>query len=148
MSQANEPLHVDQQSEELNEREGLAGIILIVSRNTFDDSEHWSKNFAELVNRLHLYEESNPRGFEELVDKLLAIVKREGEAGLLRAAADVLCEESCETAVALAADIAASTGHFGDKETALLNTILEAVQISDEMVAKILQITAIKYRIP
>jgi len=87
-----------------------------------------------------------PPQFNNLMDRFMKIVDREGVGTLVTAAKATLAEGLRETAFANAVELVLADGIVDPKEKEFLEKLQEAVGVSNETAEKIIQVMIIKNR--
>lgn len=98
------------------------------------------------ISRMPAFRKIHPNQMVQMINKFLQIIKREGVGTIINAAKNRLSEEMKETAFALAVDIVLADGVVDRKETEFLEQLQAAIEISDELVTKIVEVLQIKNR--
>lgn len=96
--------------------------------------------------RMQLFRSYPSDVMRKMIDRLLSILQRQGADALLNTAIEVLPYELQETAFAVTTDIILSDGEVTEEEEELLNQLYRALNISEEIAAKIIDVMLIKNR--
>lgn len=134
---------IDKQ-DKLNAAESFAAIALaaVASDGFLSDEEAQSIPF--ILSRMKLFQTYSDDMMRKLFDKLLGKLKREGVSALFYAAKDSLPESLRQTAFAVATDLVLADGVVTDEEKAFLDELYRALDVSEELANKIIDVMLIK----
>ena len=104
------------------------------------------ESFIAISNRMQLFKSQTADQFNSMIRKLQALLQKHGASFLLARATEVLPADLKETAFALAADLVFADGSVESSEKKLLEQIQSAMNVSDELAMKIVEVLAIKNR--
>ena len=133
-------------SGELSTAEAFAAIALAAVASDGYLSEEEAQSIPFILSRMKLYADYSDDMMRRLFDKLLATLQKEGVGALVTAAKAKLGAELQETAYAIAADLVLADGVFADEEKQFLDELKGALNISNEMSQKIIDVMQIKNR--
>ena len=131
---------------ELNARDAFAGILLATIAGDGHISDEEKEAFIAVSNRMRLFKAQSIPDFNAMIDKLFGVSHRKGNDTLLRLAAEALPPELRDTAFAVAADLVFADGAVDDEEVRLLESLQEALSVSEPLAQKIIDVLAIKNR--
>lgn len=98
------------------------------------------------LSRMQLFRSYPGDVMRKMFDRLLNLLQRQGAETLLGAALASLPYELRETAFAVTTDIVLADGEVTEEEEDFLNQLYRALEISEEVGAKILDVMMIKNR--
>jgi len=134
-----------QQSEtKLGPAEAFAAIALIAVAADGYITDTEARSIATTLSRMQLFRSYPDDVMRRMIDRLLSILQREGAEVLFKAAMSTLPDELKETAFAVATDIMLADGEVSEEEEALLNDLYHALEISEEIAVKIIDVMMIK----
>ncbi len=93
-----------------------------------------------------LFKNQTAGDFNQMMGKLIGLLKKHGPQSLLQKASSSLPKELRETAFAVAADLVFVDGSVEDDEKELLETIQRALEVPDDLAPRILEGLIIKNR--
>lgn len=99
---------------------------------------------STILNRMHLFRTYPGEVMRRMIDRLLSILQRQGTEALFNAAVAALPHDLQETAFAVTTDIILADGEVTEEEEKLLNDLYRALEISEEVAAKIIDVMLIK----
>ena len=137
--------HTRQQTEvTLGPAEAFAAIALIAvaADGYINDSE--SKAISMTLARMQLFRSYPDDVMRKMLDRLLMILQRQGAEVLFNAALATLPDELKETVFAVTTDIALADGEISKEEEHLLNDLYSALDLSEEIALKIIDVMLIK----
>ena len=131
-------------ADKLNAAEAFAAIALaaVASDGYLSDEEAQSIPF--ILSRMKLFQTYSDDMMRKLFDKLLGKLKREGVSALFNAATDSLPESLRHTAFAIATDLVLADGVVTDDEKTFLDELYQALEVSEELANKIIDVMLIK----
>ncbi len=98
------------------------------------------------LNRMQMYKSFPADVMRRMFDKLFGILRRDGVEALFMGAKDSLPFELRESAFAVATDLILSDGIVTEQEQQFLNQLYQALEITDEIATKIVEVMMIKNR--
>ena len=96
------------------------------------------------LSRMQLFRSYPNDVMKKMFDRLLSILQREGVDALFNSAMAGLPHDLKETAFAVATDIVLADGEVTAEEEKLLNDLYHALEISEELALKIIDVMLIK----
>lgn len=136
----------DNQNSTFTKYEAFAGILIAAAASDGHISDDEIGTINVTVNRMRLYQEQSGSQFSAMIDKLLGILKRQGPNSLLSRSAEALPSALRQTAFAVVADLIFADGSVEDEEKVILESIQNALSISDDLAMKIVEVMEIKNR--
>lgn len=130
----------------LSPAEAFAAITLAAIASDGYLSEQELDGLIVNLNRMRLYRSYPGDVMRRMFDKLFGILKRDGVGALFNAAKDSLPAELQESAFAVAVDLMMADGEVSREEQAFLEQLYGALQISETMATKIIEVMMIKNR--
>ena len=129
-----------------NPAEAFAAIALIAIAS----DGHFSEEEIDLINtslrRMQLFKSYPGDVLKRMYDKLFGILRRDGATVLLNLAKSSLPTELREPAFAIATDLILVDGTVTPEEEAFLNDLCNALEISQAIALKIIEVMLIKNR--
>lgn len=124
--------------------EAFAAITLaaIASDGYLSDEEAQGLSF--LLSRMQLFRSYSDDVMRRMFDKLLNLLKREGVGALFNSALASLPYDLRPTAFAIATDLVLADGVVTETEQDFLNQLHQALEISDDLALKIVEVLLIK----
>ncbi|MDB9509622.1 tellurite resistance TerB family protein [Kamptonema animale CS-326] len=128
----------------LGPAEAFAAIALIAvaADGYITDSE--GQAISTTLSRMQLFRSYPNDVMRKMIDRLLSILQRQGVEVLFNAATAILPDDLRETAFAVTTDIVLADGEVSEEEEKLLNDLYRALEISEEMALKIIDVMMIK----
>jgi uncharacterized tellurite resistance protein B-like protein len=130
----------------LEPAEAFAAIAYITVRADGNAAEAEVRAIVNSLPRMRLFQGYSDAQITGIFDRLESLVASQGIDSLLQAAIASLPQDLRETAFAVSADIVFADGKISEEEVGLLNWLYPALEISDEIAEKILDVMAIKNR--
>ena len=129
---------------ELTPAEAFAAIALtaVAADGVITDSE--SQIIKSTLARMDLFNDYSSETKTEMMQRLLEQIQSHGYDSLMQAAIAKLPENLKDTAFAVATDIILSDGDLADEEEELLNALYNALDLSEELATKIIDVMLIK----
>ncbi|MEB3278005.1 MAG: tellurite resistance TerB family protein [Lyngbya sp.] len=129
---------------ELTPAEAFAAIALtaVAADGVITDSE--SQIIKSTLARMDLFNDYSSETKTEMMQRLLEQIQSRGYDSLMQAAIAKLPENLKDTAFAVATDIILSDGDLADEEEELLNALYNALDLSEELATKIIDVMLIK----
>lgn len=131
---------------ELDPREAFSAVMLVTVAADGHISDEEAETVINVSNRMALFKNQTANDFNQMMNKLIGLLKKHGPDTLLQRAFAGLPKELRETAFAVAADLVFADGSVESDEKELLETIQRAMGISDDLALKILEVLVIKNR--
>jgi len=126
--------------------EAFLAIALATSAADGNIVEEEAKGIFSYLLQMRMFDGYSERQVVDLFKKLVKVLENEGVGGLVAIAKSSLPDELRETAFTCAVDIALADGVVEDSEKELLDELQQALEISDEIGAKIVEVMMIKNR--
>ncbi|WP_377480752.1 MAG: tellurite resistance TerB family protein [Microcoleus anatoxicus] len=134
-----------QQSEvTLGPAEAFAAIALIAVAADGYINDNESQVLSMTLSRMQLFRSYPNDVMKKMLDRLLMLLQRQGVKVLFNAALATLPDELKETVFAVTTDIALADGEVSEEEEQLLNDLYIALEISEEIALKIIDVMLIK----
>lgn len=130
----------------LDTREAFAAVMLVTVAADGHISSEESDTVINVSNRMALFKNQTSNDFNQMMSKLLGLLKKHGPEALLQKAFSSLPKDLRETAFAVAADLVFADGSVEDDEKELLETIQRALAVPDDLALRILEVLMIKNR--
>ncbi|MDY7023534.1 MAG: tellurite resistance TerB family protein [Cyanobacteriota bacterium] len=129
---------------ELTPPQAFAAIALtaVAADGVITDSE--SQIVKSTLARMELFSHYSKEAKSEMLQQLLEQIKNSGYESLMQAAIAKLPADLKDTAFAVATDIILSDGDLADEEEQLLNALYSALEISEDVANKIIDVMQIK----
>jgi uncharacterized membrane protein YebE (DUF533 family) len=127
---------------ELTPSEALTAISVLAVAADGQISEEERQTLA--ANHIRLFSSYSREHFQELFKKVLNLSNHYNPAEVFAAAKNTLTPQLRETAFAIATDLVLVDGIFTQEEEEFLVELAEALEISDEMGKKIIEVMTIK----
>ncbi len=130
----------------LGPAEAFAAIALIAvaSDGYLADTEAQAVSVA--LSRMNIFNSYPGDVMKKMIDRLWGIMERQGIDALFNAAVVALPHDLQETAFAIATDIILADGEVTEEEENILNKLYPALEISEEIAVKIIDVMLIKNR--
>lgn len=128
----------------LGPAEAFAAIALIAVAADGYATDSEAQAITTTLSRMQLFRSYPGDVMRKMIDRLLSVLQRDGVDVLFNAAMTTLPDELKETAFAVATDIVLADGDVSEEEEALLNDLYRALEISEEMAVKIIDVMMIK----
>lgn len=119
-------------------------LVAVASDGYLADAE--AQAVSTTLSRMKLFNSYPGDVIRKMIDRLLGIMERQGINALLNAAVAALPHDLQETAFAVATDIVLADGEVTEEEETLLNNLCSALDISEEIALKIINVMIIKNR--
>ncbi|MBD2436015.1 tellurite resistance TerB family protein [Nostoc sp. FACHB-110] len=145
MNLLNTVLGMDNQSPEvLTSAEAFAAIAVVAVTPDGLLSEQQVLNISSVLSRIKLFNTYSEDAINQLLEKILGILKHDGFNALFNAAKESLSPELREVAFAVAADFVLAEAVVTEEEKNFLNDLSHALGIQYENAIKILQVLMLK----
>jgi uncharacterized tellurite resistance protein B-like protein len=128
----------------LSPAEAYAAITLVAIASDGYLSDEEVEGFITNLNRMQLFKSYSGDVMRRMIDKLFGVLKREGADALFNAAKSSLPYEMAASAFAVATDLIMADGTVSEAEQNFLNLLYEALEISDDIAVKIVEVMMIK----
>lgn len=132
--------------ETLSPSEAFAAIAIAAIASDGYLSEQEADGLVFALNRMQMFKSYPADVMRRMFDKLMGILKRDGSGALFNAARTSLPHELKPTAFAVATDLVLADGVVTQDEQNFLNQLYQALEVSDEMAVKIVEVMMIKNR--
>ncbi len=130
----------------LSKQEAFAGILLAAVAADGHISDEEAQGLWTIIERMKLFNNFTPDKFNQLMNNLVKILKREGVDKLVQKAANALPEDLRPTAFANACDLVLADGVVEDEEKKLVETLQNLLEIPGDQAIDIVQVMVIKNR--
>ncbi|MEZ2227777.1 MULTISPECIES: tellurite resistance TerB family protein [unclassified Microcoleus] len=128
----------------LGPAEAFAAIALIAVAADGYINDNESQVLSITLSRMQLFRSYPNDVMKKMLDRLLMLLQRQGVQVLFNAALATLPDELKETVFAVTTDIALADGEVSEEEEQLLNDLYIALEISEEIALKIIDVMLIK----
>lgn len=128
----------------LEPAEAFAAIALIAvaADGVITDSE--KQGISNIFSRMELFSNYSNEAKREILDRLLGMIKNKEIKPLFDAAVAKLPKDLKETVFAVSADLVLVDGDLAEEEEQLLNELYNALNISEEVATKIIDVMMVK----
>jgi tellurite resistance protein len=133
-------------SDTFTKQEAFLAIALATSAADGNIVEEEAKGIFSYLLQMRMFDGYTEKQVVEMFKKLVKVLENEGIGGLVAVAKSSLPDELRETAFTCAVDIALADGVVEDSEQALLEELQQALDVSDDIGGKILEVMMIKNR--
>jgi hypothetical protein len=131
---------------ELKKSEAFAGILLGAVASDGHISGEEANGLCTILGRMKLYDNWTSEKFNNMLNRLLGMIKREGVEAILKRCAEVLPRELHETVFANACDLVLADGVVEEAEKEFLNSLQRILEISGDQAITIVEVMVIKNR--
>ena len=128
----------------LEPAEAFAAIALIAVAADGIITESEKQGFSKIFSRMELFSNYSDEGKREILDRLLGMIKNKEIKALFDAAVIKLPQELKETVFAISTDLVLADGDLAEEEEQLLNELYNALEISEAVATKIIDVMMIK----
>ncbi len=128
----------------LGPAEAFAAIALIAVAADGYITDNEAQAISTVLSRMQMFRSYPADVVRKMLDRLLSILQRDGVGELFNAAIAVIPHDLKETAFAVATDIVLADGEVTKEEEKLLNDLCRALEISEDMAVKIIEVMLIK----
>ncbi len=128
----------------LGPAEAFAAITLIAVAADGYCTDTEVRSLSTTLSRMQLFRSYPSDVMRKMFDRLQSMLQREGVDVLFKAAMATLPDELKETAFAVATDIVLADGEVTHEEEKLLNDLYRALEISEDLAVKIIDVMLIK----
>jgi len=133
-------------SDTFTKQEAFLAIALATSAADGNIVEEEAKGMFAYLLQMRMFDGYTERQVVDMFKKLVNVLENEGIGGLVAIAKNSLPDDLRETAFACAVDIALADGVVEDSEKNLLEELQQALDVSEEIGEKILEVLMIKNR--
>jgi tellurite resistance protein len=131
---------------QLTPAEAFASVALVAIAADGYLSDQEGRDMTLILSRMQLFRNCSNDVMYRMLDKLLALLKRDGPGELVSLAKAHLPEDLRETAFAIATDLVLSDGTVTAQEQAFLDDLYRILEIPGDMALQIVQVMTIKNR--
>ncbi len=131
----------------LSNEEAFVGILLAAIAADGHISNEEITDFNSFVQKSKTLQNVTGTAFNEMIDKLFRIFRREGLDQLVKLSADNLPEALRKGAFAMACDLLFSDGTIEHEEEGLLEKLKDLLCVDDSTATKIVEVMVIKNRV-
>jgi hypothetical protein len=134
------------QKKDLSKSEAFAGILLGAVASDGHISGEEVQGLCTILGRMKLYDNWTNEKFNNMLNRMLGMIKREGLEPVLQLCAEALPEELHETAFANACDLVLADGVVEDEEKEFLDDLQKVLSVSGDQAITIVEVMVIKNR--
>ncbi len=127
-------------------QEGFAGVLLGASACDGHIADEELQGLFTQLARMKMYQRYSDKHWNQLMNRLMGVLKRRGVDELLEMSTGVVPDELKETVFANACDIVLADGVVEDDEKEFMNKLHTSLGISDNKAQTIAQVMVIKNR--
>jgi tellurite resistance protein len=131
---------------QLTPAEAFAAVALVAIAADGYLSDQEGRDMTMTLARMQLFRSYSNDVMHRMLDKLLAMLKREGPGALVNVAKACLPQDLRETAFAIATDLVLSDGTVTSQEQAFLDDLYRILEIPGDTALQIVQVMTIKNR--
>ncbi len=131
---------------ELTVHESFAGVLVAATASDGHISSEEAQGLVTILQRMTMFENWSDERFGNMLDRLLATIKRQGVDDALQKFTQGLPQELKETVFANACDLVLADGIVEEEEKEYLNNLQRLLQISGDQAITIVQVMVIKNR--
>jgi uncharacterized tellurite resistance protein B-like protein len=135
-----------ERNKELSKPEAFAGVLLGAVASDGHISGEEVQGLCTILGRMKLYDNWTGDKFNNMLNRMLGMLKREGLEPVLRRCAEVLPEPMHETVFANACDLVLADGVVEDAEKEFLDLLQKVLQISGDQAITIVEVMVMKNR--
>lgn len=128
----------------LGPAEAFAAVTLIAVAADGYCTESEVRALSTTLSRMQLFRSYPTDVMRKMIERLQSMLQREGIEVLFKVAMATLPDELKETSFAVATDIVLADGEVTQEEEKLLNDLYRALEISEELAVKIIDVMLIK----
>ena len=128
----------------LEAAEAFAAIALIAVAADGVITESEKQGISNIFSRMELFSNYSNESKREMLDRLLGMIKNKEIKPLFDAAVAKLPKDLKETVFAVSADLVLVDGDLAEEEEQLLNELYNALNISEEVATKIIDVMMVK----
>jgi tellurite resistance protein len=130
----------------LNKQDAFLAVLLITVAADGHISSEECESVVGVSNRMSLLKGMSAEQFNSSIRNLQGLQQKHGSGWLLSKAAEVMPSDLRQTAFAIAADLVFADGSIESDEESALEAIQSAMQVPDDLAAKIIEVLVIKNR--
>ncbi len=134
------------QERELTVPDSFAGILVAATASDGHISSEEAQGLVTILRRMKMFENWSDDRFGNMLNRLLAAIKRQGVDEALQKFASGLPQELHETAFANACDLVLADGIVEEEEKEYLNNLQRLLHLSGDQAITIVQVMVIKNR--
>ncbi len=127
-------------------QESFAAVMLVTVAADGHISDEEADTVINVSNRMALFKNQPADEFNNMMRKLIGLLKKHGPDSLLEKAFAGLPKELRETAFAVSADLVFADGSVEEDEKVLLEKIQQAMAVPDDLALRIIEVLMIKNR--
>jgi uncharacterized membrane protein YebE (DUF533 family) len=131
-------------SRKLTPQESFAGILLAASACDGHISDEEAANLTTAVGRMKLFQRVNEKEFNNVMDKLLGILKKKGPDALIDGCCESLPKELVNAAFANACNIVLADGVVDAEEKTFIEKLRSTLGVDENIAKTIAQVMVIK----
>jgi len=131
---------------ELTKQEAFAGILMGAIASDGHISPEEAQGLCTILSRMKLYDNWTEEKFNNMLNRLLGMIKRQGVESVLQVCAQALPEKLHLTAFANACDLILADGVVEEEEKEYLNQLQQILGISGDQAITIVEVMVIKNR--
>jgi len=131
-------------NKELTKSEAFAGILLCACAADGHIADEEAEGLVTIMGRMKLYENWSSDKFNNTINKLLGMIKRQGVERVIQRCAEALPTQLHGTAFANACDLVLADGVVEDDEKEFLNDLQRVLDISGDEALTIVEVMVIK----
>jgi hypothetical protein len=128
----------------LSPQESFAGILLAASACDGHVSEDEFNQLLTALFRMKLFERINEKQFNQVMNKLMGVLKKHGPDSLADGCCESLPEELRKAAFANACNIVLADGILEDDEKEFVNTLKDKLKLEANLAKTIAQVMVVK----
>ncbi len=129
---------------ELTRAEGFAGILLSACASDGHIADEEARGLVTIMGRMRLYENWTDEKFNNTINRLLGLIKRQGVEQVIRRCAEALPAQLHETAFANACELVLADGVVEEEEQEFLEDLQRALEISGDQALTIIEVMLVK----
>jgi tellurite resistance protein len=132
------------EKKDLTKAEAFAGVLLCAVASDGHISGEEAQGLITILSRMRLYDNWTNEKFNNMLNRLLGMVKREGVSDMMRRCSDSIPEDLHETVFANACDLVLADGVVEDEEKDFLDDLQRMLNISGDEAITIVQVMVVK----
>ena len=125
-------------------QEGFAGVLLATAAHDGHMADEEMSSMFNTLTRMKLYQHMPEQRFNNMINRLVGVLKRNGPEELMRQSVGVVPSELRETVFASATDMILSDGVVEQSERELMQELMINLQIDSNRAKTIVQVMVIK----
>ncbi|MCY3412812.1 MAG: tellurite resistance TerB family protein [Candidatus Heimdallarchaeota archaeon] len=134
------------QSLTFTKEQGFMGILLAATEADGHIAATELETIRTTLGRSNMFHHLTAPQFQNMMNQILMILRRDGIGTVINAGARVLNQELKECVFSIAVDLVLSDGVLASKEKEFLENLQRALGISDELTTKIAEVMLIRNR--